>query len=187
MIAGMEKRLFTASELEQMARAGILSEDDRVELIYGEIVKMSPIGKVHAACVDRLTRFFNKAADDSVMVRGQGPILIGEYIELQPDLALMKARPDFYEASLPTGDDILLVIVVADATVSADRRIKMPLYAAAGIPIAWVVNLPKSVVEVYSDPRDGVYQRVERLTRKGVIALDIPGIAESGVRVDSFL
>src|SRR6266446_5871879 len=126
MITGMEKRLFTADELEQMVKAGILTEDDRVELIEGEIIKMSPIGKSHAACVDRLTRFFNKAADESIMVRGQGPILIDDLLELQPDIALLRARPDFYEHSLPTPGDILLVIEVADATVGSDRRVKMP-------------------------------------------------------------
>src|SRR5207249_4338073 len=146
-----EKRLFTADELEQMVKAGILSEDDRVELIEGEIIKMSPIGKSHAACVERLTRFFNKAADESVIVRGQGPILIDDFVELQPDVALLKARPDYYEDSLPAPGDILMVIEVADTTVGSDRRVKLPLYARAGIPIAWLVNLPKRAVEIYSD------------------------------------
>src|SRR5207237_6043230 len=133
MVAGIEKRLFTADELERMVKAGILSEDDRVELIEGEIIKMSPIGKGHAACVDRLTRFFNKAADESIIVRGQGPILIDDLLELQPDVALLKGRPDYYQDSLPTPGDILLVIEVADTTVVGDRRVKMPLYARAGI------------------------------------------------------
>src|SRR5438067_1559708 len=163
MIAGMEKRLFTADELEQMVKAGILSEDDRVELIEGEIIKMSPIGKVHAACVDRLTRFFNKTADESIIVRSQGPILINNILELQPDVALLKARLDYYQDSLPTPHDVLLVIEVADATVSGDRRVKMPLYARAQIPVAWLVNLPKSVVEVYTDPHNGVYGTIQRL------------------------
>src|SRR5438105_9472652 len=108
MIAGMEKRLFTAGEMEQMVKAGILTEDDRVELIEGEIIKMSPIGKSHAACVDRLTRFFNRAADESVIVRTQGPVLIDVLVELQPDVALLKARPDYYEDSLPAPGDILM-------------------------------------------------------------------------------
>src|ERR1044071_5515709 len=106
MVAGIEKRLFTADELEQMVKAGILSEDDRVELLNGEIIKMHPIGKGHAACVDCLTRFFNKAADDSIIVRSQGPILINDLLELQPDIALLKARPDYYQDSLPTSGDI---------------------------------------------------------------------------------
>src|SRR5438552_16342504 len=139
MIAGWEKRLFTADELERMVKAGILSEDDRVELIEGEIIKMSPIGKTHAACVDRLTRFFNKAADESVIVRGQGPILIDDLVELQPDVALLKARPDYYERSLPTPGHILLVIEVADTTVASDRRVKLPLYAGlASQPRGWL-------------------------------------------------
>src|SRR5437762_12704012 len=125
MAAGMEKRLFTADELEQMVKAGILTEDDRVELIEGEIVKMSPIGKSHAACVDRLTRFFSKASDDSLILRVQGPVLISEYLELQPDLALLEARPDYYESSLPNAADIRMVIEVADTSVTSDRRVKI--------------------------------------------------------------
>ena len=183
----MEKRLFTADELEQMVKAGILSEDDRVELVEGEIIKMSLIGKSHAACVDRLTRFFNKAADESVIVRGQGPILIDDLIELQPDVARLKARSDYYEDSLPAPGDILMVIEVADTTVGADRRVKMPLYARAGIPVAWLVDLPKKAVEIYAGSRDGRYEAVQRLGRKGVIKLTIPGITETDLRVEQFL
>ena len=183
----MEKRLFTAGELEQMVKAGILTEDDRVELIEGEIIKMSPIGKSHAACVDRLTRFFNKAADDSIIVRVQGPIRIDDLLELQPDLALLKARPDYYEDSLPTPGDILMVIEVADTTATSDRRVKMPLYARAGVPRAWLVNLPKRGVEVYGEPQAGAYASVQRLGRKDEIALAVPGIGASSLRVEQFL
>ncbi len=187
MVAGIEKRLFTASELEQMVKAGILSEDDRVELIEGEIIKMSPIGKSHAACVDRLTRFFNKAADESIIVRGQGPILIDDFVELQPDVALLKARPDYYEDSLPIPGDILMVIEVADTTVATDRRVKMPLYAQAGIPTAWLINLPKRGVEIYTEPQAGVYRTVQRLGHKDFISLTIPGIGENSLYIDHFL
>jgi Uma2 family endonuclease len=187
MIAGMEKRLFTADELEQMVKAGILSEDDRVELIEGEIIKMSPVGKSHAACVDRLTRFFNKAADESVIVRGQCPILIDDLLELQPDVALLKGRPDYYGASVPAPGDILLVIEVADTTVVGDRRVKMPIYARAGIPGAWLVDLPKQAVEIYADPQEGLYKTVQRLGRKDIISFRIPGIIETSLPVEHFL
>lgn len=187
MVAGMEKRLFTADDLEQMVKAGILSEDDRVELIRGEIIKMSPIGRSHAACVDRLTSFFNRASDESLIVRGQGPILIDNFLELQPDVTLLKARADYYEDSLPSPGDILMVIDVTDSTVANDRRIKVPLYARAGIQSAWLVDLPKRTVEIYSDPQDGVYKTMLRLGRKGVISLAIPGITQTSLAVERFL
>jgi Uma2 family endonuclease len=187
MIAGMEKRLFTAGEVEQMVKAGILTEDDRVELIEGQIIKMSPIGKSHAACVDRLTRFFNKAAGEPVIVRSQGPILIDDHFELQPDVALLRARPDFYEDSLPAPGDILMVIEVADTTVASDRGVKMPIYAQAGIPVAWLVDLPRRTVEIYTDPKGQVYGTVRRLGRKEVIDFAIPGIMETNLRIEDFL
>jgi Uma2 family endonuclease len=183
----VRRHLIASSELEQMVRAWILAEDDRVELIDGELIKMGPIGKSHAACVDRLTRFFNRAADETVLVRTQGPVLINDLVELQPDLALLKARADYYEESLPTVGDILMVIEVADTTVTSDRRVKMPLYAQAGIPVAWLVDLPKRAAEVYTEPRDGVYETVQRLSRKGVIGIAVPGISEAELRVDQFL
>ena len=108
-------------------------------------------------------------------------------MELQPDVALLKARPDYYEDSLPVPGDILLVIEVADTTVAGDRRVKLPLYARAGIPIAWLVDLPKRAVEIYREPQAGAYGSVQRLGRKGVISLTIPGIAETSLRVEQFL
>jgi Uma2 family endonuclease len=161
-----KRRLFTVEEYYQMARSGILSEDDRVELLAGEIVQMSPIGSRHAACVDRLTKSIDQQIGDAAILRVQSPIRLNHYSEPQPDLALLKPRGDFYVHAHPGPGDILLVIEVAETSVELDRRVKIPLYAQAGIPEVWIVDLEAGCVEVYENPSHGSYQAVKRYTPK---------------------
>jgi Uma2 family endonuclease len=143
-----------------MVEAGILSEADRVELIDGEVFEMSPIGKRHAACVGLLTRVLTLLLQHAALVWVQNPIRLDNYSEPQPDLVVLKFRSDFYRNSLPMPEDVLLVIEVSDTTLEYDRKVKVPLYARAGIPETWVVNLPEERIEVYADPADGEYQTV---------------------------
>src|SRR5438552_19028815 len=112
-----------------MGHAGGFSEDDRVELIEGEVVEMSPIGSTHQGCVDELSSLITEKLGGAVIVRVQGPIHIDEYSEPQPDITLLKPRPDFYRRSHPTPSDVLLVIEVADTSIEYDRSVKLPLYA----------------------------------------------------------
>jgi Uma2 family endonuclease len=146
------RRLFTADEYHRMTQAGILSEDDRVELIEGEIVQMSPIGSRHARCVRLLNRIFSKGVGDRAIVDVQNPIRLGERLEPQPDVALLRPRPDFYAGVHPGPEDVLLIAEVMERSAAFDREVKAPLYARSGIPEVWWVDLEEEVVEVYREP-----------------------------------
>lgn len=141
MALPLTRHRFTVAEFHQMADAGIFTEDHRVELLDGEIVDMSPIGHRHAACVDRLNRLFVIRVGDAAQVRIQNPIVLDDYSEPEPDVALIRPRPDFYESAHPTPGEVFLVVEVADATYETDRRIKIPLYAQSGIREVWLVDL----------------------------------------------
>jgi Uma2 family endonuclease len=167
----LSRRLFTVHEYHQMGLAGILSEDDRVELIEGEIVQMAPIGSRHAACVDRLTQLFVLRVAGRAIVRIQNPVLLNDYSEPQPDLALLRPRPDFYASGHPAPQDVLLVVEVADTSAGIDRAAKMPLYARAGILEAWLVDLQEERVEVHSQPLPQGYQSIQHFGRGASIAL----------------
>ena len=165
MSVEIAKRCFTVAEYNRMGEAGILQEDDRVELIEGEIIEMSPIGRRHAACVGRLTDIFSKLLAERAIVWVQNPVVLNDYAEPQPDVALLRRREDFYERSLPAPGDVLLIVEVADTTLEYDRQIKVPLYARAGISEVWVVNVMDEQVEVYTRPAEGVYQDVSQYGR----------------------
>ncbi len=104
---------FSVAEYHQMAEAGIFGEDDRVELLDGEIVEMAAIGSRHAACVRRLTSSFYEQLGDQAMVAVQDPIRLGEHSEPEPDLALLRLRGDYYATGHPTPEDVLLVVEVS--------------------------------------------------------------------------
>jgi Uma2 family endonuclease len=146
------RRAFTVAEYHRMGEAGILHEDDRVELIDGVIVQMSPIGSRHAACVDRLAAVLMRALGERAIVRVQNPVTIGRLSEPQPDLMVLKPRDDFYAARHPGPSDVLLLIEVTDTTGVYDRATKLPLYARSGIVEAWVVDVRRHVIEVYRGP-----------------------------------
>ena len=159
------KRSFTVAEYRRMVEVGILSEEDRVELIDGEVFEISPIREPHAASVDVLNEIVRDRLGRSVIVRVQGPIQLDDFSEPQPDISILKRRDDFYRGGHPRPEDILLIIEVSDSTVDFDRKVKVPLYARAGIPETWVVNLPEERIEVYSDPVGGEYQTARSYTR----------------------
>lgn len=166
MSVQIERRYFTVDEYSRMSEAGIFSPDDRVELIGGEIVKMSPIGSLHAACVDRIVNTsLVQLAGRGVIIRVQSPIVLDDYSEPQPDVTLLRARSDFYAQGHPKPADVLLLIEVADSLVGIDRDVKIPLYAQSGIPEVVVVALPEETVEFHAEPVGGQYQRVEILRR----------------------
>jgi len=161
----VSRRLFTVEEYHRMAEVGILGEDDRVELIEGEIVEMTPIGSRHAAVVDRLNRLFSRRAGEHAIVRVQNPIRLGERSEPQPDVTLLRFREDFYSSGHPGPGDVLLVVEVAETSAEYDRRVKVPLYARFGIPEVWLVDLEGEAVEVYRDPSPEGYRRAEIFRR----------------------
>ncbi len=158
------RRKFTVEEYHRMHAAGILTEDDRVELLEGEIFVMAPISSRHAACVNKLACVFQEKVGNKAIVSVQNPIRIGEHSEPQPDIALLKPRPDFYFSQLPGHEDVLLLVEVAETSVSYDRDLKIPLYSRAGIPEVWLVDLEGRTVTVFTDPAAQGYgeQRVFR-------------------------
>jgi Uma2 family endonuclease len=158
MSVQIAKHYITACEFERMVEGGVFGEDARLELIEGEIIEMSPIGKRHAACVDALNWWLNRLIGDAATVRVQNPILLDDLSEPQPDIALLRPRADFYRESLPTPADVLLVVEVADTSVEYDRKLKLPIYAWAGVAEVWIVNLPEEKIETYSSPSGDAYE-----------------------------
>lgn len=176
---------FTVDEYHRMGQAGVFHEDDRVELIDGQVVEMSPIGPRHAACVDRLNRRLSERVGDRAIVRVQNPIVLGRHAAPQPDVALLRPPFERYAEAHPEAPDILLVVEVADTSADYDRSVKIPLYARAGIAEAWLVNLPAAVVEVFQEPRDGRFADI-RTARRGDTLTPVR-LAGVTLRVDDIL
>lgn len=168
--------LFTVDRYHAMIEKGIITKDDKVELIGGRIVEMNPSGSVHAAVISRIEHFFIKNRHDSFWVRGQLPVTLGEKSEPEPDILIVPYREDEYIDRHPTEADALLLIEVSDSSYPDDKRDKTALYASHRIPEFWIVNIAQEVVEVYRDPADGQYSSLE--TRKpgdSLTPLNIPG------------
>jgi Uma2 family endonuclease len=160
MIATIERRLFTVHEHAIMREAGILHEDDRVELLDGEIIAMRPIGSLHVSLVNRLTKLLVQLADDEGIVSIQNPIRLNEYGEPQPDLVLLSPRADYYADAIATPDDVLLVVEVADSSLEYDRDTKVPRYAQALISEVWILDVAQRLVTQYTQPINGRYEQV---------------------------
>lgn len=159
MALQVEKRLFTIEDYYRMAETGILSRDDRVEFIRGEIVRMAPIGSPHASMVGRLTALFVRAVGDDAIIWVQNPIrLAAQNSEPEPDISLLRPKRDYYASAHPTPTDVLLVVEVADSSLSYDRNVKIPLYAEAGIPEVWIMALEEVRIERYSGLEGGEYR-----------------------------
>ena len=169
------RRLFTTTEYHQLIETGVLKEDDRFELLNGEIIEMSPIGPRHAACVKRMNTLLSDKLRKRALVSVQDPITLSDYSEPQPDLALLKPQADFYVSAHPAPADALVIIEVADSTVETDRRNKIPTYAFAGVREVWLIDLVNDRIEVHSNPFKGVYQEV-RIVQRGqnVISQSLP-------------
>jgi Uma2 family endonuclease len=164
------RRRFTVDEYHRMIEAGILNEDDRVELIRGEIVQMAPIGSDHASCVARLTHLMLGRLHGRVVLWPQNPLVILPDSEPEPDIILLAWRDDFYRHALPGPADVALLVEVAATSLRYDRRLKGPLYAEAGVRDYWIVDLAGDAVEVHRDPATAGFQRVERVVRDSTLA-----------------
>jgi Uma2 family endonuclease len=158
MTLGLKHRLFNVDEYYRMAEAGIFDEDDRVELIEGEIIEMVPIGSRHAGVVKRLIALLSGLiSEDKAILSAQDPVRLNDLSEPEPDVALLRARRDFYTESHPAPRDVLLIIEVADSSAESDREIKVPLYARAAVTEVWVVDVNADVIDVYRSPSSGSY------------------------------
>jgi Uma2 family endonuclease len=168
---------FTVDQYHQMGEAGIFLPDDRVELIDGEIIEMNPIGDPHAGGVNRLNEAFVVRLIGRAVVAPQNPVRLAAHDEPQPDLAILRFRADYYASPGPRPDDVLLLIEVADSSVSYDRRVKAPLYARNGIPEYWLVDLGRGQVVVYRDPSPDGYRSMQVHQRGSTLSLvELPDV-----------
>jgi Uma2 family endonuclease len=173
----MIRHRFSAEDFHRMAEAGILSEDDRVELIRGEVVEMSPVGKRHMAALKRLLNaLFPLQQAKKVLIQVQDPLRLFPDTEPQPDLVLLSYREDFYRERVPEAKDALLVVEVAETSLDHDLKVKLPLYAQAGIPEVWVVDLVREKVHVFRKPQGAGYQEAQALEEGEleVLGLKVP-------------
>ena len=155
-----EKRYhFTVESFYNMYEAGIFKQDERVELIEGEIIQMTPVGSWHSAVVDRLNDLFVERFKAFAIVRIQGPVILSNISEPLPDVVVMKRREDYYESGHPNPEDVLLIVEVSDSTLRFDKEIKVPLYARSGIAEVWIVNLNEDCIEVYREPSLSGYNK----------------------------
>ena len=177
------RRRFTVHEYHRMGEAGILHEDDRVELIEGEIVEMAAIGTRHFTCVNVLNRLLVRSVGDAAIVSVQNPVRLDERTEPQPDLAVLRVRD--YRESLPMPEDVLLLIEVSDTTLRYDRGVKLPLYARAGILEVWIVDLAGEVIERHTDPSGDTY-RGSKQARRGE-KIESAALPELTLGVDAVL
>jgi Uma2 family endonuclease len=159
----------TTDEFMRMAESGAFDPDERVELIEGEIVYMSPIGPPHAACVNRLTMLLAPRLVGRAIVQIQGPFRASDYSMPQPDVALFRLRDHYYAREHARPDDLCLAIEVADSTLRFDRTRKLPLYAAVGVRESWLVDLKANVIEVCTDPTPSGYDKVVRVGPGGSV------------------
>ena len=149
----LTRHRLNVDDYHRMAEAGILGEDDRVELIDGELIDMAPIGQGHVGVVNALTHALFMAFAGRAIVSVQNPLRLDLLNEPQPDVAILRPREDFYQrGALPGPSDVLLVVEVADNSLRYDRTVKLPLYARAGIGEVWIVDLRRRVVETHREP-----------------------------------
>lgn len=164
MTRPLQKRLINVDEYHRMAEAGILGPNDRVELILGEILNMSPIGSKHSAIVKRVTQLFVTAFLNKAIVQIQDPIQIKDFSEPEPDILLLKQREDFYYNQLPQPEDVFLLIEVADSTLDFDKNVKLPIYSEAGIKEYWIVDINNNQILIHSIPEGKLYKNIKIAT-----------------------
>ncbi len=179
------RKKFTVGQYHQMIESGILTDRDRVELLQGEIIEMSPIGMQHAACVDRLNELLIRELGARAIVRVQNPIQLSTRTEPQPDFAILKRRSDFYANGHPQPQDVFALIEVSDTTIEFDRTVKAPLYAKDNIGEVWIVDLNAETVQVYREPSATGYQQVQTF-RRGQ-ALSFQAFTDLQFTVEQFL
>jgi len=174
MAVELAQHLLTVEDYHKMGEVGILPEGKRVELIAGKIITMSPIGSSHAACVDNILALFNRIAPKDRLIRGQNPIILDNHSEPEPDIAVLQYRADRYASGHPKAEEVLFVLEVSDSSLAYDEEVKLPLYAAAGIPAYCMVNLKDNTIALHTTPEGGQYKKRELFTsedRLPVVAL----------------
>jgi Uma2 family endonuclease len=172
----LQRKKWTLTEYHQLGALGMLSAEDRVELIGGEIIPMSPVGIKHKAYVRRLNRLLSKRVGELGLVDVQSPLVVGDQ-EPVPDLVILKPEPSDYDQTDPSAQDALVVIEVSDTTLKTDQGVKVPMYAAANIAEVWVVEVVGEKIWVYRNPSPDGYLEIKAYERGSTLnVLALPGV-----------
>ena len=185
VLASLPHRKFTVEDYHRFIEMGVFKPEERLELWEGEFVEMSPIGKRHAGIVAGLTAYLNHLFFLKFVVWTQNPIVLNDFSEPQPDVAVLKQRSDFYRQISATANDVLLAMEVADSTVKYDRDIKFPKYAENGIPEAWLIDLENDRIEIHTQPTKNGYKLVKILHRGDIAESTV--FEEIKIAVDDIL
>ena len=183
-----EPHRLSVDDFHRMGEAGIFAPDARVELLDGEIIDMTPIGTPHTSRTKFLNQRLSAAVGSRLIVSVQDPIRIDEGTELYPDIALLRSRQNFYARHAPEPADVLLVAEVAETSLRYDRELKLPIYARAGIPEVWIVDLNDRVLRVFQQPEGGAYRTSQEIAEPGQrrllavadVAVDLTGLFDLG-------
>jgi Uma2 family endonuclease len=159
------RRLWNVEEYQRMVETGILTRGDHVELIHGEVVQMTPMGRRHSAAVAALHALFVTRLGERVVIWSQGSLPLPPGSMPEPDLLVLGPRADFYREADVRADDVLLLVEVAEISLRYDRHVKAPLYAAAGIRENWIVDVDGGAVETYRAPSPEGYRQSQRFLR----------------------
>jgi Uma2 family endonuclease len=170
MTTGILRRQFSEADYALIRETGILAEDDRVELLDGEVYVMSPIGPSHVALVNRLNKVLIRQLGDDAIISIQNPVQLDDYSEPQPDVAILSPRDDYYAEALARPDDILLIIEVADTSLDYDREQKLPRYAASNVAEVWIIDVERQTIEQYTQPLLGQYTQLSKILLGNMIA-----------------
>ncbi len=161
----LKRKLFSVADYYKMLETGLLSERDRVELIHGEIIRMSPIGSKHARYVNIIANFIKEELGKQVITSVQNPIRLSRFSEPEPDIAILKRSDDFYADGHPTPKDVYFLVEVADTSVGYDFDVKLPLYAAAGIAEVWILDVNAQQITQHSQADGNAYLEVDAFTK----------------------
>jgi Uma2 family endonuclease len=179
------RKLFTADDVVKMAEAGLFGDDERIELIDGEIVEMTPVGARHMGCVNRATAFMTEAFGRKAIVSIQNAMRLNIHNMPQPDVVILKPRADFYVPVGPNPENVLFLVEISDSTLRRDRNVKLPRYAKYGIPEVWIEDLKRDVILVFRDPKGDQYQT--QLTFRHGDTISPLAFPKSTFRVDDLI
>ena len=154
----IERKLFTRDDFSKMYESGSLDEDDRVELIDGEVIQMTNPGRRHVECSLRATSVLTERLGRRAIVSVQNPLVLDDYNEPKPDVVVLAPREDFYASADVSFENALLVIEISDSTLAKDRKRKLPIYARCGVKEFWIEDLKHNVLLVFRDSSGNDYQ-----------------------------
>jgi len=164
----------TVDDYYKIGEAGVLKDQDRVELIEGELIDMAPIGSHHAYTIDKLVEIVYQQKTSHIHIRVQNPLRLNEYNAPEPDLCIVKKKD--YSMHHPEPSDTLLIIEVADSSLSYDLSIKVPLFATYDIPEVWVMDINEKVLHIFRQRQEGNYQYVDKKTSGSISPIEVPGL-----------